>query len=95
MAASSRLDGRLVTAVLKQDGGWRVRAGRRLDCIARPGHQQAANDIEDSNVAWIYPPSAVLPQPMAVSLGALCVLERWRDYSPMAMSLLPSAALGS
>ncbi|CAN6304144.1 unnamed protein product, partial [Urochloa humidicola] len=53
MAASSRLDGRLVTAVLKQDRAWRVRAGRRRDCIARPGHQQAANDIEDSNAARI------------------------------------------
>ncbi|CAO2141361.1 unnamed protein product, partial [Urochloa humidicola] len=101
MAASSRLDGRLVTAVLKQDRAWRVRAGRRRDCIARPGHQQAANDIEDSNAARICsplladPPSIVLPHPVAVSLGALCVLEQWRDYSPMAMSLLPSTALGS
>ncbi|CAO2167983.1 unnamed protein product [Urochloa humidicola] len=65
MAASSRHEGCLVTAALKQDASPRARAGRRRAGVARPGHQQAADDVEDSNVAWIYPPGTILPQSMA------------------------------
>ncbi|CAN6165801.1 unnamed protein product, partial [Urochloa humidicola] len=65
MAASSRHEGCLVTAALKQDASPRARAGRRRAGVARPGHQQAADDVEDSNVAWIDPPGTILPQSMA------------------------------